>query len=96
MPLPHIWVKRSQCRETIYAKFRQAALFEFTVSGGASHPFQERELEGTGTGGLCQAPNSAQCHCNLVPVSPNIELFLYLLQNYYEALYKPVSGLVLR
>lgn len=52
-------------------------------------------LEGMGMGELCWAQYSAECHYSPVPVSPNIELSLYLLQNCYEALYKPVSGLAL-
>lgn len=42
-------------------------------------------LEGMGMGALCRARYSAECHHNPVPASPNTELFLYLLQNYYKA-----------
>lgn len=87
---------------SVYSGFRQAALVQLTGSGVSSHPQEKKKksLKCAGRNGDGRA-GLGEVFCR-VPVSPNTELslyllqhYLYLLQIYYEALYNLVSGLAL-
>lgn len=86
MPLPHVWVKCSQRWETIYAKLRQAALSQFTVSGGSSHPFKKRELE------VCWKERGWEgCAGRRVPLSVIITQSLSLQIPNYSCIYYKIT-----